>query len=125
MDRFLHREECYKIRGAIFEVYKTLGGGFLESVYQECLEKELSLRNIPFTTQPEIPIFYKETRLNQTFRADLLCYEKIIIELKAVQSLNQTHRTQILNYLSATGIALGLLVNFGSHPHVAIERYVK
>jgi len=123
-EKILFKEECYLIQGAIFEVYKEIGAGFLESVYQECLEKELTLRNIPFQKQVEIKIGYKGQTLNQQFKADLICYDSIIIELKACKAIDQIHRAQVMNYLKATKIRLGLLVNFNAYPKVEIERII-
>jgi len=120
----LYREECYQIQGAIFEVYKEIGSGFLESVYQECLEKELSIRNIPFQRQAEIRLAYKGDSLQQYFIADLICFNSILLELKATKSLEPIHRAQVLNYLKATGLRLGLLVNFNAYPKAAIERII-
>jgi GxxExxY protein len=118
------KDECYRIQGAIFEVYKEIGPGFLESVYQECLEKELSLRNIPFEAQVDIRINYKGQVLNQYFKADLVCYDSIILELKACKAIDQIHQAQLINYLKATGKKLGLLVNFSAYPNVEIQRIV-
>nr|WP_320017461.1 GxxExxY protein [uncultured Desulfobacter sp.] len=116
-------EETYVIRGAVFEVYKEMGCGFLEAVYQECLEKELSRRGIPFAAQQEIPLMYKGEPLHQTYKVDLICYNKIILELKAVKDIASEHKAQLINYLKATNLKLGLLINFGSHPKVQIERF--
>jgi GxxExxY protein len=101
-----------------------MGPGFLESVYQECLEIELRNRKIPFESQKVLQIWYKDTLLEQYFKADLVCYGKIIVELKAISCLADIHRLQVLNYLRATELRLGLLVNFGSYPKVTIERVV-
>lgn len=120
----LFRDESYLIQGAIFEVYKELGAGFLESVYQECLEKELELRKIPFQSQKEIRVIYKNQQLKSCFKADIICYESIVIELKACRALEPIHRAQILNYLKATNLSLGLLVNFNAHPKVTVERFI-
>ena len=117
-------EETYAIRGAIYEVYKNLGSGFLEAVYQEALEMELASRVIPFKAQAEIEIKYKGKLLKQSYRADLLCYDKIILELKAVKTLLPEHEAQLQNYLRATGMKVGLLVNFCHYPGVAINRIV-
>ena len=118
-------EESYRIRGAVFEVYREMGSGFLESVYQECLETEFSKQVIPFVAQRRLILRYKGDPLVQTFQPDLICFETIIIELKAVKELANDHRAQIHNYLKATGLTLGLLVNFGHHPQVEIERVVR
>ena len=120
----IYEEESYAIRGAIYEVYKTLGIGFLEAVYQEALELELATRGIPFEAQPEITIVYKGTTLRQKYRADIVCFNKIIVELKAVKQVLPEHAAQLQNYLRATGMRLGLLVNFSHHPGVEIKRIV-
>ena len=120
----IYEEETYAIRGAIYEVYKTLGNGFLEGVYQEALELELAARGIPFEAQPEITIAYKGTVLRQKYRADIVCFDKIIVELKAVKQVLPEHAAQLQNYLRATGMKLGLIVNFSHHPGVEIKRIV-
>ena len=122
MDSFLYKDETYAIHGAIFEVYRTLGCGFLEAVYQQALEVELMQRNIPSESQVDIDIEYKGMKLEQTYRADLVCYDKIILELKAVQNLLHEHEAQLQNYLRATKMRVGLLVNFGHYPKVEIKR---
>ncbi|MDG5800180.1 GxxExxY protein [Marinilabiliaceae bacterium ANBcel2] len=122
---FLYKDESYLIRGAVFEVYREMGCGFLEAVYQECLEKELLRRNIPFESQPVLELYYKQERLHQTYRPDFVCYNKIIIELKAVKDICDEHRAQIHNYLKTTGMQLGFLINFGHYPQATIERIVK
>jgi len=120
----LFRDECYAIQGAIFEVYRELGCGFLEAVYQECLEMELRTRGIPFFSQQELRLFYKGEELRQCYKPDLICYDKIIIELKALRDLTGEHRSQVLNYLKATDLRLGLLVNFGSSNKATVERII-
>ena len=120
-----YEEESYRIRGAIFEVYREMGCGFLESVYQECLEKEFGKQEIPFVSQRELILQYKGDHLEQTFKPDFICFEQIIVEIKAVKELANEHRAQVHNYLKATGLELGLLVNFGHYPKVEIERIVK
>ena len=95
------------------EVYNQLGHGFLEAVYQEALEKEFLLRSIPFEREKAIHIMYKGQKLNHYYVADFLCYDNIIVELKAVEQLQTIHMAQVLNYLSATGFKLALLINFG------------
>ncbi|PCI03693.1 MAG: GxxExxY protein [Zetaproteobacteria bacterium] len=121
----LHKDESYLIRGAVFEVYREMGCGFLEAVYQECLEKELRKQNVPFVSQPKLELFYKQERLEQSYKPDFICYGKIIIELKAVKEICNEHRAQLHNYLKATGLQLGFLVNFGHYPKATIERIVK
>ena len=123
MAELLYAEEVYAIQGAVFDVYKNIGIGFLEAVYQECLEMELAKRNIPFKAQAEIIISYKGKPLKQTYKADIVCYDKIILELKAVKALLPEHAAQIQNYLRATGMRLGLLVNFCHSPGVEIKRF--
>jgi GxxExxY protein len=124
MSKLLYEQETYLIRGACFEVYKEKGCGFLEAVYQECLEIEMGHQGIPFAAQQEIALTYRGQRLRQAYKTDLLCFGKIIVEIKAVSALADEHRAQILNYLNATGMKLGLLVNFGHHPKVEHERFV-
>ena len=103
-------------------VHNELGCGFLEAVYQECLEKELKLRGIPFLAQPSLRLKYKNELLEQTYKPDFICYEQMIIEIKAVKDLGPEHKAQVINYLKATGMKLGLLVNFSSHPKATIIR---
>ena len=124
MGKLIFEEESYAIRGAVYDVYKTLGPGFLEAVYQEALEKEMTIRDIPFKSQFEVGIFYKGEKLNQTDRADIICYNKIILELKAVQALLPEHEAQLHNYLRATNMKLGFLINFSHFPDVEIRRIV-
>lgn len=113
MNSIIYKEESYAIRGAIIEVSKELGCGFLERVYQDALELEFRLRKIPYEREKLIQIMYKGYPLGEPYRADFVCYGKIIVELKAVEELTSTHRAQVLNYLHATKMKLGLLVNFG------------
>jgi len=115
-------EESYKIVGACFEVYRDKGCGFLELVYQECMEIELRLQGIPSIPQKILALEYKSHLLQSTYAPDFICYDKIILELKAVTELTDEHRAQVLNYLRATGYKLGLLVNFGHYPKLQIER---
>jgi len=123
MGNLLFEEETFAIRGAVFEVYREMGCGFLETVYQECLEKELKDKRIPFVSQPELTLNYKSQRLEQTYKPDLICYDQIILELKAVKDISPEHKAQVINYLKATNLKLGLLINFGSHPKAQIERF--
>ena len=123
-EKILYKDESYAIQGAVFEVYREMGCGFLETVYQECLERELKLRNIPFVAQQELRLAYKGESLKQTYKPDLICYSAIIVELKALSEVCGEHRAQVLNYLKATGMRLGLLVNFGCHPKATVERLV-
>ena len=125
MSELIYKEECYKIIGACFEVSNDKGCGFLEPVYQECLSIELGLQGIPFVPQQSLPVSYKGRPLLQRYQADFICHEKIILEIKAVRELVDEHRAQVLNYLSATGFRLGLLVNFGHYPRIEWERIAK
>ena len=124
MTNILYKEEAYSIVGACFEVYNELGCGFLEPVYQESLEYELTDRNIAFISQNELNITFKKRTLKQKYIPDFICYDKIIVEIKAVKELNDIHRAQVFNYLKATGMKLGLLVNFGNYPNLEHERIV-
>lgn len=121
-EELLFKQECYALQGAIFDVYREMGCGFLEAVYQECLEKEFRLRGLPFEAQKELVLSYKGEQLAQTYKPDFICYDKIIVELKAVKEIAAEHKAQLLNYLKATGLELGLLVNFGAYPKVEIVR---
>jgi GxxExxY protein len=121
----LYPDEAYQIMGACFEVYKELGCGFLESVYQEALELELASRNIPYQPKVELKLRYKGRLLEKTFEADIICFDKIILELKAARDLDDDHRSQLHNYLKATGMRLGLLVNFGHHPGLQYQRIAR
>ena len=123
-DTVLYSEEVYAIQGAIFAVYKEMGNAWHEEVYQQCLERELSLRGIPFDTKKELRIFYKGEPIEKTYIPDLICYNKIIVELKTVDHLNNEHKGQLLNYLRITGMTLGLLINFRSYSRVEIIRLV-
>jgi GxxExxY protein len=119
-----HKEECYQIQGAVFEVYRVMGCGFLEYVYQECLGKELSKREVPYVEHQELRLFYKGETLRQTYIPDFICHDSIIVELKALSVTTGAHKAQVLNYLKATGMCLGLLVNFGCYPKATVERIV-
>ncbi len=121
-ERILLKEECYQIQGAIFEVYREMGCGFLEAVYQECLEREFAMRKVPFVSQPNLMLWYKGEQLNQTYKPDFICFDKIILELKAVKEIAPEHKAQVINYLKSTGLKLGLLINFGSYPKASIIR---
>ncbi|MDR1869740.1 MAG: GxxExxY protein [Treponema sp.] len=124
-NKILYGEECYKIYGCIYTVNKKLGPGFLEAVYQEALEIELKRENIPFVSQKELRVLYDGIPLKSKYIADIVCYEKIIIEIKAISKINNQHKAQLMNYLAATGFRLGLLVNFSSFPKSEIIRMVR
>jgi len=123
-NKILYKQESFDIQGAVYEVYREMGCGFMEAVYQECLLREFISRNIPCQPQVDLILSYKGIRLNQVYRVDFICYEKIIVEIKALTDVGDVHRAQVFNYLKATGIRLGLLVNFGHHPKATIERIV-
>ena len=120
----VHKEESYRIVGAAFKVYNTLGHGFLEAVYQEALEIEFQHQGIPYEREKELKIYYGGVELKQTYKADFVCFGKIIVELKAVSALDDAHRSQVYNYLHATGYKLGLLLNFGYSEELEYQRIV-
>ena len=121
-DELLYRDEVYRIIGACLAVHKD--NGFVEPVYQDALEIELEFLAIPFDAQRNFQIHYRDRALKHTYTPDLLCFDKIIVELKAAKALTDEHRAQLLNYLKVTGLQLGLLVNFGSHPRLEWERII-
>ena len=110
----IYKEETYKIIGAAMEVHSTLGSGFLEAVYQEALAIELEKRGIPFKQEEKLNIKYKDQTLSKYYEADFICYDKIIVETKAIKELLGISEAQVINYLKATGLKIGLLINFGS-----------
>ena len=124
MGKLILERETFAVRGACFEVYREKGCGFLEPVYQECCEIEFGFQRIPFLSQKELELTYRGQILRQRYKPDFICFEKIIVELKAVSVLADEHRAQLLNYLHATGMKLGLMVNFGHHPKLEYERIV-
>ncbi len=119
----LYKQECYNIVGACMAVHRELGHGFLESVYQEALAIELTRSSIPFEREKELSIIYKGVELKSYYKADFICYDQIILELKALDALSNDHVSQLMNYLKATGLKVGLLVNFGA-PSLQYKRYV-
>jgi GxxExxY protein len=124
MAEIVLKEESYQIMGACFEVYKELGCGFLEPVYQESLQLEFTSRIIPFRAKHPLSLQYKGCPLEKKYFPDFICFESIILEIKALGQLAGKHRAQVHNYLKATGYQLGLLVNFGHFPKVEYERIV-
>ncbi|MDI1320691.1 MAG: GxxExxY protein [bacterium] len=122
-DDLLYRDEV-RIIGACMAVHKDKGNGFVEPVYQDALEIELELFGIPFDAQRNYQIHYRERPLKHSYTPDLLCFDKIIVELKAAKALTDEHRAQLMNYLKVTGLPLGLLVNFGSYPRLEWERII-
>ena len=125
MTEIIYKEESFQIVGACFEVYNEKGCGFFEAVYQECLEIEFGMQQIPFIAQQQLQLTYKSHLLKSHYIPDAICFDKIIVELKAVKELTDEHRAQVHNYLKATGFKLGLLVNFGHHPKLQYERIVR
>ena len=107
-------QKTYKIIGAAIEVHKELGCGFLEAVYQEALEREFIAHGIPFKSQPTVEILYKGKPLTKTYQPDFLCFNKVIVEIKSLGELSGVQEAQLINYLKATGLKLGLLLNFGT-----------
>jgi GxxExxY protein len=119
----LYKTESYNIIGAAQEVHKVLGSGFLEPVYQEALALEFTMRKIPYEKEKELRISYKGEKLSKTYIADFICYNQIIIELKAISQLKVEHESQVLNYLHATEKKLGILINFGE-PSLKFKRLI-
>jgi GxxExxY protein len=119
----IFKDEVYAIVGAAMEVHSELGPGFLEAVYQSAMKIELTNRKIPFEYEKSLPVFYKGQHLDTGYRADLICYGKIIVELKALDRLTSKEEAQMLNYLKATGMRIGVLINFGSHGKLEWRRY--
>lgn len=124
MGEIIYPQESYRIVGACFEVYREKGCGFLEAVFQECLAIEFGEQGIPFLAKPMLSLTYKGRPLVQKYSPDFVCFDKIIVELKAVTALADEHRAQVHNYLKSTGYRLGLLVNFGHFPKLQHERIV-
>jgi len=120
----LFKSESYRIIGACFEVYNEQGTGFLESVYQECLAIEMKSRSIPCEEKVPLKISYKGTLLTQRYIPDFLCFDEILVEIKATKTLTDDHRAQVINYLKATGKKLGLLINFGNPGKLEHERLI-
>lgn len=121
----LHKNETFQIIGACMSVHTDKGNGYVEPVYQDCLEIELTHLGIPFDSQHNFALTYRNITLKHTYTPDLLCYGKIIVELKAAKTFTDEHRAQVLNYLKVTGLQLGLLINFGSHGRLEWERIVQ
>ena len=120
----IYKEESYKILGACFAVHSELGCGFLENVYHEALAKELTIRKIPFKKEAKLDIIYRNEYLSKKYYADFICYDKIILELKACENISDNHIAQVVNYLSATNFKLGIIINFGSES-LTYKRVVK
>jgi GxxExxY protein len=123
MSKLMLEKETYEILGACFEVYRDKGCGFLEGVYQECLEIEFELRGLAARPLVPLALTYKGRPLKKKYEADFICFDSVLVELKAVSKLTDEHRAQVQNYLNATGLRVGLLVNFGHFPKVEHERF--
>jgi len=121
-DNLIFKEEAYSIVGAAMNVSNILGCGFLEAVYQEALEIELTENNIPFEAQKEIGISYKNKILHKQYIVDFLCYKNIIVEIKAIKKIAEIEEAQLINYLKASKLPLGLIINFGT-PKLDWRRY--
>lgn len=124
VDKLIDKDEVYEIVGACFEVYNTLGHGYLEAVYQEALALEFEARGVPFVKEKEIDIQYKGRVLAKRYVADFICFNRVIVETKAVSTLLPEHQAQALNYLRATGLKVAVLVNFGSSQGIQWKRLV-
>jgi GxxExxY protein len=124
MVELILKEEVFAIMGAAMEVHRTLGSGFLEAVYQEALEVESLARGLPFEPQKILRVRYKEQYLEKEYIADLVYFDKVIVELKALDQLTGREEAQLLNYLKVTGMKVGVLINFGSHPKLEWKRLV-
>jgi GxxExxY protein len=120
----LFKDEVFAIVGAAIDVHKELGPGFLEGVYQEAFEIELTARKISFVSQRPLQILYKGQVLQKSYIADVICYDKVLVELKALDCLSGKEEAQVLNYLKATGLKVGVLINFGSHAKLEWKRLV-
>ncbi len=124
MTELILKDEVYAIIGAAMEVHSCLGVGFLEPVYQEAMEVESRTRGLPFESQKNLEIHYKDQILHKEYVADLIYFGQIIVELKALDRLTGREEAQLLNYLKATGMKVGVLINFGSHPKLEWKRLV-
>jgi GxxExxY protein len=120
----LLKDEVYAVVGAAMEVYRTLSVGFLEAVYQEAMEIELGIRQIPFETQKKLQLFYKQRLMKKRYCADSICYGSVLVEIKAIDQLTTRDEAQLLNYLKATGLQIGVLINFGSHAKILWKRMI-
>ena len=120
----MYKEEGYQLMGAAFEVYNQLGYGMAEEVYQQSLEIELELRKIPFRSKAELPIYYKDQRLQTLYKPDLLVFEGIVVELKAVVDLISNHEAQLFNYMRISRKQVGYLINYGHKGGLQWKRFI-
>lgn len=125
MTDLLLKDEVYAIIGAAIEVHKEQGSGYAEDIYQESLEIELADRGIPFEPQKPLQVRYKTRTLKKKFVADFVCFNQMIVEIKAIDQLTAREESQVLNYLKATGLRVGLLINFGSEGKLEWKRYIR
>ena len=114
MSDYLYKKEAYAIIGAAMEVYNELGPGFLEVIYHDAMKVELSEQYVPFESQKELTVYYRGHQLPHSYMADLICHDRILLEFKAVKGIHDAHLAQVMNYLKATGLALGYVINFGN-----------
>lgn len=122
-NKILYKEESFKIIGACMKVHRSLGAGFLEAVYEEAMEKEFQMQQIPFKRQVKLELYYDNQKLKKQYRADFVCYDTIILEIKAVSQIPVTFYTQLTNYLKCTNLELGMLINFGM-PSLIYKRII-
>ncbi len=121
--KIVFKEESFKIIGACMKVHRSLGVGFLEAVYEEALEKEFLIQNIPFKRQLKLELYYDKQKLNKYYRADFVCYDSIVLEIKAVSYIPDAFYAQLRNYLKCTNMELGMLINFGT-PSLTYKRII-
>ena len=124
MSDIILKDESFKIIGACMEVYNEMGSGFLEAVYQECLEYELTDLKVPYVSQQRLELRFKTRTLQSAYIPDFICFGQVIVEIKGTADLTDKFRAQMINYLKATGVKLGLLVNFGQQGKLQYERIV-
>ncbi len=125
MGELILKDESYAIMWACFEVYKELGPGFLEAVYHEALEHELTDRGIPHVSKPRLAVKFKDRLLTTPYEADFLCFDQITLELKAVREIAPKHEAQLIHYLRTLDVSLGILLNFGHYPDLQYKRFVR
>ncbi len=113
-NKILYKEESFKIIGACMKVHSSLGSGFLEAVYEEAIEKEFDIQKIPYKKQVKLELYYNDQKLKKHYRADFVCYDNIVLEIKAVSQIPSAFFAQLKNYLKCTNMELGMLINFGT-----------